>query len=156
MILELEHWYLGYSQILVDCRANEDGTPGSALILCNADVDAMSAARILSYMLRSDGISYQLLPCMAFSHMHKILSKGKAQDVRAVILLNMGASRNLTNFFDREPFLDPSLKMYVMDSRRPVHLANVHAGDNVVVFWDQTQSRLQVGQDVFIDRTAYN
>jgi cell division control protein 45 len=140
MILELEHWYLGYSQILVDCRANEDGTPGSALILCNADVDAMSAARILSYMLRSDGISYQLLPCMAFSHMHKILSKGKAQDVRAVILLNMGASRNLTKLFEREPFLDPSLKMYVMDSRRPVHLANVHAGDNVVVFWDQTQT----------------
>jgi cell division control protein 45 len=140
MILELEHWYLGYSQILVDCRANDDGTPGSALILCNADVDAMSAARILSYMLRSDGISYQLLPCMAFSHMQKILARGKAQDVRAVILLNMGASRNLTRLFDREPFLDPSLKLYVMDSRRPVHLANVHAGDNVVVFWDQTQT----------------
>ena len=27
-------------------------------------------------------------------------------------------------------------KVYVMDCRRPFHLANVHAGRHVVVFWD--------------------
>jgi cell division control protein 45 len=142
MILELEHWYLGYSQILVDCRSTvETGNTGSVLILCNANVDAMAAARILSYMLRQDGITYQLVPCMAYSHMLKILSKqGKTADVRAVVLLNLGASRNLTRLFDSGPALDPTVKLYIIDSRRPVHLANVHAGDNVVVFWDQTQT----------------
>jgi cell division control protein 45 len=30
-----------------------------------------------------------------------------------------------------------------MDCRRPVHLANIYAGENVVLFWDQTQ-----GEDV--------
>jgi hypothetical protein len=36
--------------------------------------------------------------------------------------------------------------MYVMDCRRPVHLANVHAKTNVVVFWG-----VQIVSDIPID-----
>lgn len=144
MIVNPENWHYGYSQIQTDCRANDDGVAGSVLILSNADADAMCGARILSYMLRSDGISYHLLPCMSYSYMQKVLARKKADDVRAVVLLNIGASRNLTRLFDavnteedqEESLLDPSTKIYVMDCRRPVHLANIHAGENVVVFWD--------------------
>lgn len=140
MILEPDTWYLGYSQILKDCRADDEGVAGSALILCNADVDSMAAARILSYMLRSDGISYHLLPCMSFSQLNKILTKNMAEDVRSVILLNIGATRNLTQLFEEGPQLDPSIKVFVIDCRRPVHLANIHSGNNVIVFWDAIQN----------------
>jgi cell division control protein 45 len=136
MILQLENWYLGYSQILNDCRPDDDGSTGSTLILCNADVDAMAAGRILSYMLRNDGVSHQLLPCMSYPQLISGLSRHCSDDVRAVVLLNLGANRNLTRLFDSEPYLDPSIKVYVMDCRRPVHLANVYSGNNVVVFWD--------------------
>ena len=137
MILELEHWYLGYEQILTDCRAGDDGVAKTALLLCNADVDAMSCARILSYMLRSDGVHYQLLPCTNYSALEKHLSMNPLDEVRAIVLLNFGAARNLTRLFDQ--YLHETAKVYVMDCRRPVHLANIHAGENVVVFWDQTQ-----------------
>ncbi len=63
------------------------------------------------------------------------------EDVRAVVLLNFGAARNLTRLFDQ--LLYDTVKVYVMDCRRPVHLANIHAGENVVLFWDRTQ-----GEDV--------
>ena len=129
MILQLENWHLGYSQILKDCRVDE----GSVWILCNADVDAMAAARILCYMLRSDGVSYKLRPCTSYSALERLL-KDDTDTVRAVILLNLGASRNLTKLV-----VGDTAKVYVMDCRRPFHLANVHAGQNVVLFWDQNQ-----------------
>jgi cell division control protein 45 len=135
MILELDHWHLGYEQIVNDCRAGEE--TGTVLLLCNTDVDAMASARILSYMLRSDGIHYQLLPCSNYSSLHKHLSTAPMDDVKAVVLLNFGAARNLTRLF--EQVLTEQVKLYIMDCRRPVHLANIFAGENVVIFWDQTQ-----------------
>ena len=138
MILELENWYLGYSQILTDCRKG-----GSALLLCNADVDAMAAGRILSYMLRNDTITYQLLPCMSYSQLQQRISDNCNENVRAVVLLNLGVTRNLTRLFNDDEFgdmLNPTTtKLYVMDCRRPVHLSNIHAEANVVVFWDGVQ-----------------
>jgi cell division control protein 45 len=138
MILQLENWYLGYSQILTDCRKG-----GSALILCNADVDAIAAGRILSYMLRNDAISYQVLPCMSYSQLQKRVNDNCNRDVKALVLLNLGATRNLTRLFNDDEFgnmLNPiHTKLYVIDCRRPVHLANIHAETSIVVFWDGVQ-----------------
>jgi len=127
MILELENWHLGYLQILRDCRERD----GSVWILCNADADALAAARILCFMLRSDGVNYQLRPCMNYNALERILSKRTIETVSAMILLNLGASKNLTTL------ASPETRIFVMDCRRPFHLANVHAGQNVVLFWDQ-------------------
>lgn len=153
MILELEHWHLGYAQILKDCRTDQDSSAGTVWILCNADVDAMAAARILCYMLRSDGVPYQLRPCSTFSKLKQSLSNEDCSDVRAAVLLNLGASRNLVRLFDNDKDEDNDEdndvenddsnkrkpKVYVMDCRRPFHLANIHAGENVVLFVDQGQ-----------------
>lgn len=138
MILNMEHWHFGYEQIISDCRAGDDGAPKTALLLCNADVDAMASARILSFMLRSDGVNYQLLPCTNYTLLEKNLQN--VQDICAVVLLNFGAARNLTRLFD--DLLPDSVKVYVMDCRKPVHLANIYAGENVVVFLDGMQKDL--------------
>eukprot|EP00934_Nitzschia_sp_Nitz4_P004497 Nitzschia sp. Nitz4//scaffold76_size158648//89748//92025//NITZ4_002553-RA/size158648-processed-gene-0.241-mRNA-1//1//CDS//3329557866//4487//frame0 len=145
MLLEAQHWHFGYEQIKTDCQASDEGL--SVLMLCNADVDAMASARILSYMFRSDGIHYQLLPCTNYTVLDDSLRNCQLETVRAIVLLNFGASRNLTRLLDDHPDLHPSTKLYVLDCRRPIHLANIYAGNNVVVFYDGTQSNEHVPSD---------
>lgn len=144
MILNTNNWHLGYDQILTDCLPPGDG--GNVWILCNPDVDAMAAGRILSYMLRSDNIPYVLRPCWSYSSLEKLLQADDTKDLRALLLLNLGSSKNLTKLFSDE-HLSNQTKIYVVDCRRPIHLANVHAGQNVVVFWDETQKEDDIPSD---------
>lgn len=147
MILEVENWYLGYSQILTDCRSTKN-YGGSVQIYCSADADSLAATRIITFMLRNDGIPHQLLPCRSYSQLKQSIEKlqSGSSSIRSIILLNLGATRNLTTLFTRTSndyqtevtgMLDPeSTKVYVFDSRRPVHLANIHASNNIIVYWD--------------------
>ena len=160
-------------------------TGGTVLILANLDADALCAARILSYALRADKVPYQLRPCGGFQRLKSILKKlnlntsidgknddddsddqsmdesddhGQACTIRAVVLLNLGATRNLQKALfeptifttgdgngddemEEEIILPPLLnknhtKMYILDSHRPYHLANIHAEKNIVLWND--------------------
>ncbi|CAB9512032.1 CDC45-like protein [Seminavis robusta] len=134
MILEVDNWHLGYSQILVDCRQSG----GKCLILCHADVDALAAARIWTYMLRADQLEYTLLPCATWNALLSNINSAStsASMYAAIVLINVGVTRNLTKLFGQQSLQLGSTKVYVLDGRRPVHLANVYAEDHVVVFWD--------------------
>lgn len=145
MLLFPEHWHFGYEQIKTDCQAGEEGQ--SVLLLCNADVDALAAARIFSYLLRSDGIHYQLLPCTNYAALDKHVQTIQLESVRAILLFNFGAAKNLNRLFEEHGNLPDTTKIYVLDCRRPVHLANVHAGDNIVIFMDGTQTMDQLPSD---------
>jgi len=166
---------LGYASLLRDCR----GTPsapaasipaqnvGRALLLVHPDTDAMATARILSYMLRADGVPYQMRPCLGWERLKRVLgrvgvlppdsneddnedeAKNRIQDnetatsdIRAIVLMNMGSNRNLAKLFS-DAVLNSStsqhdtIKCYVFDCHRPYHLANIHAGKNVVLFNDR-------------------
>ena len=151
MILEHEQWYFGYDQILKDCRPSGDEGARTALLLCNADVDAMSSARILSYMLRSDGVHYQLMPCKCYSDLEQKLSamarEGTIDSISSVVLLNFGAAFNLTSLYEKNLLGEASTKIYVMDCRRPIHLANVYSPSSVVVFLDSTQDQKDMPSD---------
>lgn len=195
-------------------------TGGTVLILVNPDVDALAAARIVTYALRADGVPYQLRPCGGYGQLVRILAKlsgdgrigpamnggkggggggldglygdhdddddddefrgedynlpssssgGGSGDIRAVVLLNLGANRNLTRLYrpngikkrptnddgsadqdtldenpedaehqqQQPPLLPPTTRLYVLDSHRPYHLANVHSARSVVLFNDR-------------------
>src|SRR5210317_173596 len=146
MILEREQWHLGYASLLRDCRSstnnnnntaldnttNNNVTIGRALLLVHPDsTDALATARIVSYMLRADGVPYQIRPCLGLERLKLILrsvgvlspstnsnnngeeeefegniieqhdtnDSGSVNDVRAVVLINMGANRNLSKLF---------------------------------------------------------
>jgi cell division control protein 45 len=79
-------------------------------------------------------------------------------DVRAVVLINMGANRNLAKLFNnsssfaatnaaansqdsssssRSNTNNNKVRCYVIDSHRPYHLANIHVGKDVVLFNDR-------------------
>ena len=46
--------------------------------------------------------------------------------------------------------VDESIRCFVLDSHRPVHLSNMHASDNVVVFDDG----ILAGEDIPVRGTA--
>ena len=72
-------------------------------------------------------------------------------DVRAVVLVNMGANRNLAKLFNGFANANANsqqssssggrrgnkVRCYVIDSHRPYHLANIHVGKDVVLFNDR-------------------
>lgn len=64
-----------------------------------------------------------------------VAEEEEKSDVRAVILINMGANKNLSRLFAVS-----NVKVYVFDSHRPYHLGNVHTGKNVVLFNDRPLS----------------
>jgi len=184
MLLQKENWRHGYNQIISDCRPNISNAGGTVLILCNPDADALSAARILSYAFRADKVAYQLRPCGGFQRLIQILKRmlprsntTNAEDdeapqqdstIRAIILLNLGATRNLQKALftpnleipsggaggdddENSMNLIPPLlntdhtKVYVLDAHRPYHLSNVHAGKNVVIWNDYDHWHAQEG-----------
>ena len=207
MILNLDQWHLGYASLLRDCRGPSSSdapggvgggggdlppTVGRALLLVHPDTDAMATARILSYMLRADGVPYQMRPCMGWSRLQKVLARvgvisggddgeadgeeggdgvdeanggnddagADAADIRAVVLMNMGANRNLARLFRSQerdlaqpdsygapPSQRAGVRCYVFDCHRPYHLANVHAGKDVVLFNDREFEEDEVPSD---------
>ena len=156
----MNHWDQAYRRLIQNIRSNakrpdtEDdgyyiqGTQSSVLILCAMDADALCAARILSYLLRADNIPYQLRPCLSHSSLVQILSNLKKRDdsqdleVGCVVLLNIGGMSNLTKFYmsddEEDPILPISTLTFVMDCHRPWHLANIHAGDNIIMFKEES------------------
>jgi len=154
MIYELGHWDQAYKRLLTNIRASRDETLSSVLILCAMDADALCAARILSYLLRADSIPYQLRPCPSHTSLIQILSGLKKKEeysieygeedeegkleVGCVVMLNIGGMINLNQFYaskeDQEPILPMSTLTFVMDCHRPWHLANIHAGENIILF----------------------
>lgn len=175
MILERDQWHLGYASLIRDCRgtsddtysinttnpsfyaasssSNNNGNMGQVLILTSPTADALSASRIVSYMLRADGVPYRLKVCLGWERLKKtlegagvivrddrdevvnnnVVAEEEKSDIRAVVLINMGANKNLSKLFT-------NVKVYVMDSHRPYHLANIHTGKNVVLFNDRPLS----------------
>lgn len=110
----------------------------TVLILVAADVDGLCACRILTHMLRADHVAYSLVPVSGYSHASALLrALGESNnDIRSVVLINCGAIVNLTNLL---PWDRPELTCYVIDSHRPVHLANVYERERVFVLHDEEE-----------------
>lgn len=108
------------------------------MILVAVDVDALCASRSLTHMLRSDNLAYSLIPVSGYSHVTNILrSLGESNnDIHSIILINCGAIVNLANLL---PWDRPDLTCYVVDSHRPIHLANIHERERVYVLHDEEE-----------------
>ncbi|KAK1741087.1 Cdc45-like protein [Skeletonema marinoi] len=190
MILERDQWHLGYASLLRDCRGpsstHDTSSPhiGRALLLVHPDsTDALATSRILSYMLRADGVPYQIRPCLGFERLKLILgsvgclpknddannddnnndngdnlvedeynnNSTTTSDIKAVVLINMGANRNLSKLFlDHHHHTTnhtPAVRAYVFDNHRPYHLSNIHSGKNVVLFNDRPFEEEEIVSD---------
>lgn len=110
------------------------------LLLVALDVDALCAAEILTRLLRADMLSYSLLAVRGYEDVlqareTRICSADgtkRSGNLRSIIMLNCGAIVDVTKLLGIPPYV----KCYVLDSHRPIHLANIYDDHQQIVVFD--------------------
>ena len=138
--------------------SSSSSSPGPVLIFAAAaDPDALAAVRTLTALLKADLVRYEVHPVTGYVQLRSkfdALVRGPAAvEPRAVLCVNCGAMVNLVtilalngdtpqdaNQFDQHQLpstiVEPSdLRIFVMDSHRPFHLANLKSR-NIIIFDD--------------------
>lgn len=134
MRVSYEQIYESYEEIKQLCCDRSQGS-GSVLLLPSHEVDAAATAKVLQLLFRGDGINHTICPVNSITALLETY-KNRSSNVRVLILINCGAQLHLSRLLGLE-FGDNSLKVLVLDHRRPWHLANIHSVENVVCFDDQ-------------------
>ncbi|KAG6612927.1 cell division control protein 45 [Phytophthora cinnamomi] len=139
MLWPREEFHAAYGQIKHD--ALQSGGGCSVLVLVALDVDALCAAEILTRLLRADLLSYSLLAVRGYEDVlqaRETRVRGAdgtlrgGGELRSVVLLNCGAIVDVAKLLA----LPPHVKCYVLDSHRPIHLANIYDEHRQVVVFD--------------------
>ena len=141
MLWPRDQYHVVYGEI-----KKESGYGGcTLLILVAQDVDALCACEILCSMLRSDMISFALVPVNGYDDVEQVAKErlGPESEIRSIVVLNCGAIVNLKSLLS----LQPEMKCYVIDSHRPMHLTNVYDTQQVVVLNDECLSTEDIPSD---------
>eukprot|EP00042_Codosiga_hollandica_P034584 m.242785 g.242785 ORF g.242785 m.242785 type:complete len:631 (+) comp54447_c0_seq4:2216-4108(+) len=124
----------------------------TVLVLVAPDVDSLCAAWMLTTLLRGDFILYEMIPIANYDDLMQTKERIKRESdkIKSVILLNCGGTTSLLDDFeanDDEP--NSKITFYIIDSHRPLHLANVFDTDRVIIFDDgQTQDTIPDSSEV--------
>jgi cell division control protein 45 len=130
MLLKRDKTYEAYEMIKEQAAAGGC----TVLILSAADCDSMAATRILSYMLRSDNIQNTIQPVSSTRDLERCRTQLEAGEIRSVFMVNCGAIVDVKEVFMLTR--DDDIRCFILDSHRPVHLANIHAHEDLVVVMD--------------------
>ncbi len=134
MLLQTGDLNAAYRQIVEDATVG-GGVATSVLILVAPSSDAMCACRILCSLLRSDAVGYSVHPVGNYSRigqLNKDVLQG-SEDVKSVVMIECGATVDVSFILS---YLPEESKVYIADSHRPIHLANIHVGERVVMLGD--------------------
>ncbi|KAF0698749.1 Aste57867_10654 [Aphanomyces stellatus] len=125
MLWPREQFHVAYQQVLSDAI----GTHGSSVLLLVApDVDSIAAVSILTSLLQADMVAYSLVPIAGYKQMADMTF---SSEIRSIFLINCGA---MIDVYTTLKLTDQ--KVYVLDSHRPIHLANVHDRHGIVAMFD--------------------
>lgn len=98
---------------------------GSPLLIfpSAADVDSLCALKIVTHLLVQDSVRYSVYPVAGFQSIQTLAGRSlrSEDDPVVILLLNWGASRNLHQLLQ----LGSKVKVFVVDSHRPIHLHNL-------------------------------
>jgi len=99
--------------------------PSPVMILVAPEPDALCAAKMLTALLRSDGITYNLKPVASHGHLtsHVRASLEKDEGIVSIFMINCGGTFRLVE----DLALQSRVVVYVLDSHRPYDLSNVHS-----------------------------
>lgn len=124
-----------YNNLLRTHRPHE-----SVLILSSLEADAICACRILSALLKRDGIGHVIQPVSGYTDLSKIgrdkirpLKRCEGGNGGHVICLGVGGLVDLANLLGLEDEESPEndmsgVEVWVLDARRPWNLSNVFGG----------------------------
>ncbi|KAL3658538.1 hypothetical protein V7S43_016422 [Phytophthora oleae] len=139
MLWPREEFHAAYGQIKHDALQSSGSC--SVLILVALDVDALCAAEILTRLLRADMLSYSLLAVRGYEDVlqaRETRIRGAdgalrgGGELRSVVMLNCGAIVDVAKLLA----LPTHVKCYVLDSHRPIHLANIYDEHQQIVVFD--------------------
>ncbi|OXA61446.1 Cell division control protein 45 [Folsomia candida] len=97
------------------------------LIIANFDIDSVCTVKILTELLKIDGISFSLCPVDGITAMKQAYSDYR-ETVSVFVLINCGIALDIRAFFDN---LKNKL-VFVLDYHRPVHVNNFYDETNQI------------------------
>eukprot|EP00250_Pteridium_aquilinum_P005165 c15300_g1_i1 orf=141-1943(-) len=99
--------------------------PSSPVLIfpSTADTDALCALKIATHLLAQDSIRYSVYPVASFSDIHSLLASTFSAGGQpfVALLINWGCSRDLRRLLR----LSSEVRIFVVDSHRPIHLHNL-------------------------------
>ncbi|KAK1319546.1 hypothetical protein QJS10_CPB04g00617 [Acorus calamus] len=134
-------------------RESASASPSSPLLIfpSASDVDSLCALKIITQVLSSDSIRYSCYPVSSFGEVSKFVDSSllrSSDQFLTLLLVNWGCHRDLRKTLN----LGPAVKVFVVDSHRPIHLRNLSdSNDQVVVLYtrdDEHQADLAYDFDV--------
>ncbi|RHY51166.1 hypothetical protein DYB34_002769, partial [Aphanomyces astaci] len=115
MLWPREHFRVAFKQVVSDAI---DTHGASVLLLVALDVDSIAAVSILTSLLQAELVAYSMVPVAGYKQMAAMTF---SSEIRSIFLINCGA---MIDVYSTLKLTDQ--KVYVIDSHRPLHLANVY------------------------------
>jgi cell division control protein 45 len=130
-----------YERIRVDARNHGC----SVLIFVSPEPDSLCACKILTSLLQTDKISHKIKPASGYEDLARFNGEliVNNEEIRSLILINCGGIVDLLDFFS----LPPHTNVYVLDSHRPYHLANVRLANEQVCMLDDGDGTMDAYPD---------
>ncbi|RHY43222.1 hypothetical protein DYB30_002075 [Aphanomyces astaci] len=125
MLWPREHFRVAFKQVVSDAI---DTHGASVLLLVALDVDSIAAVSILTSLLQAELVAYSMVPVAGYKQMAAMTF---SSEIRSIFLINCGA---MIDVYSTLKLTDQ--KVYVIDSHRPLHLANVYDRHGTVVLFD--------------------
>ncbi|PKA48893.1 hypothetical protein AXF42_Ash016409 [Apostasia shenzhenica] len=135
--------------VLRDAASASSSSP--LLIFPSAsDADSLCALKIIIHVLSSDSLRYSVYPVSSFNDIEKFagLNLHNSNESISLLLINWGCHRDLRRLLK----LRPGVRLFVIDSHRPIHLHNLSKqNDQVIILYtqdDEHQADLSYDFDV--------
>ncbi|EGC39154.1 hypothetical protein DICPUDRAFT_27471 [Dictyostelium purpureum] len=121
---------------IYDIIKNDSLHGESVLILVARDCDSISACKILTEILKSDSISYNIKPVSGLEDLENVdISLLENEEIKSIIMINCGGNLDITTVFSN---LTAEQVVYIFDSHRPYSIENINNTHNALIIDDGT------------------
>ncbi|KAN0034856.1 hypothetical protein ACTFIV_001389 [Dictyostelium citrinum] len=108
----------------------------SVLILVARDCDSIAACKILTEILKSDLIAYNVKAVSGYEDLENVNSQLlENEEIKSIIMINCGGNIDITNVFTN---LNDQQVAYIIDSHRPYSINNINNESSVLIIDDGT------------------
>ena len=113
----------------------------TVLILVANDLDALSACKILTSLLKQDNVQYSVIPVFSYQELQESASEEKvSEEFRSVVMLNCGALIDWTDFWLTDE--TKNVSTFIFDSHRPYQHNNEHTKKSIFLIDDGEVPRI--------------
>ena len=129
MLIKLENAGFCFEEILKLLIKPDD----TIIIFVAFDVDSLCTIRIISNLLKHNNKNYTIFPVMSFEHMEKKIIETESSNIKALIMINCGGTKDLSKYWFNKI---NNMACLIMDCHRPIHHNNVHDKKNILIIDD--------------------